>query len=120
MKKRFFSVFSILILASVYIISSCSKSSNGYGVSNPPATANTINLSGSSFSPSTLTVKAGTTITWNNNDNIAHTVTADDKSFDSGSLAAGKTFVKTFSTAGSFAYHCNFHSGMKGTIVVQP
>jgi plastocyanin len=122
MKKKFWNGSSILLLLFAFLINSCSKSgsSNGYGVSNPPAAANTINLSGSVFSPSTLTVKVGTTITWNNNDNKAHTVTADDSSFDSGSLAAGKSYTRTFGTAGSFSYHCNFHSGMTGTIVVQP
>ena len=119
MKNKQSAGLAILVAASVFLIVSCSKS-NGYGASNPPAAANTIYLSGMVFSPATLTIKAGTTVTWNNNDNTAHTVTADDNSFDSGNLAAGKTYTRTFNAMGSYPYHCTIHSGMTGTIVVQP
>jgi plastocyanin len=50
---------------------------------------------------------------------MAHTVTSDDgASFSSGSIEYGKSFSYTATTAGSFAYHCNFHSNMKATLVV--
>ena len=49
----------------------------------------------------------------------AHTVTADDGSFDSKSLASNATFSQTFAKAGTFAYHCAIHPGMKGTVTVQ-
>jgi plastocyanin len=50
---------------------------------------------------------------------MAHTVTSDDgASFSSGSIDPGKSFSYTANTVGSFAYHCNFHSNMKGTLVV--
>lgn len=71
------------------------------------------------FSPSSLNVKAGTTVVWTNNDSMAHTVTADDKSFSSGNLSKGQTYSYTFTTAGTYAYHCALHPGMTGTIVVQ-
>jgi plastocyanin len=124
MKKKIFKGLCILMLSGSFAIGSCSKSSNNYnssssGATNTPAPANTINLYGMAFSPATLTVKAGTAITWNNNDNTVHTITADDNSFDSGNLAVGKTFVRVFPTAGSYPYHCTFHSVMTGTIVVQ-
>ncbi len=76
-------------------------------------------ISGFAFVPATLTVTAGSTITWKNNDNVAHTVTADGAGFDSGNLAAGATFSQDFPSKGTFTYHCSIHSGMKGTIVVQ-
>ena len=57
-------------------------------------------------------------ITWTNDDGFAHTVTADDDSFDSGNLDGGATFEQTFDEAGEFAYHCNIHPQMTGTVSV--
>lgn len=73
-----------------------------------------------SFAPATVTVSAGTTITWTNSGNAPHTVTADDGAFDSGSLASGGTFSQAFAAAGTFAYHCAIHSQMVGSVVVTP
>jgi plastocyanin len=72
------------------------------------------------FSPRTLTVVAGTTVTWTNYDEDPHTVTADDGSFTSQSVANGQSFSHTFDTPGTFAYHCEFHPDMTGTVVVVP
>ena len=76
------------------------------------------------FEPKTITVNAGDTITWTNQDQVPHTVTAADGSFDSGNIDAGQTFSHTFTTAGTVAYYCKYHgaaggSGMAGTITVQ-
>lgn len=82
------------------------------------ATGNAVSIAGFSFQPAAITVAVGTTVTWTNDDSTSHTVTADDASFDSGSLAKGATFKQTFATAGTFAYHCSIHSSMKGTVTV--
>jgi plastocyanin len=71
------------------------------------------------FSPATLEVPVGATVTWANQDSTAHTVTADDGSFDSKSLASGQGFSQAFSTAGTFTYHCSIHSSMMATITVK-
>jgi len=81
--------------------------------------ANEIVLSGLTFSPGTLTVPSGTTVTWVNNEAVTHTVTSDSTLFDSGNMVKGNTFSYTFSTAGTFAYHCKYHSNMTGKIIVQ-
>ena len=73
-----------------------------------------------SFQPATLTVKPGTTVRFTNNDGFGHTVTATDKSYTSGTIAAGASFTHQFSTAGTYAYACTIHSRMAGTIVVAP
>lgn len=70
------------------------------------------------FTPAEVSVAVGDTVTWEHDGRIAHTVTADDDSFDSGSLAAGDTFTTSFDEAGTFAYVCQFHGGMTGTITV--
>jgi plastocyanin len=71
------------------------------------------------FNPPTLTVSAGTTVTWTNTDPVPHTATASDSTFDSGNLNPGQSYSFTFSTPGSFPYVCQYHAGMQGTIVVQ-
>ena len=88
--------------------------------------ANEVFIEGMAFSPSTITVKANSTVTWNNKDGVAHTVTSDTPGlFESGSISSsggyggGGTWSHIFITAGSFPYHCSIHSSMKGTVVVQ-
>ena len=71
------------------------------------------------FTPPTLAVSVGTTVTWGNNDTITHTSTADAGQWDSSTFGSGQTFTHKFDTAGSFKYHCTIHPGMTGTIVVQ-
>ncbi len=71
------------------------------------------------FSPDTINVKAGITVTWTNT-GATHTVTADKGLFDSGPFKSGETFSFTFPKGGTFAYHCAIHSSMRGTITVSP
>jgi len=82
-----------------------------------PASA-AVNISDFAFAPNALEVTAGTTVTWTNNDGAAHTVTADDGSFDSGSIGTGGSFSVTFDAPGTYAYHCNIHGNMTATVVV--
>lgn len=85
----------------------------------PSSPANTVNIKSQSFQPATLTVPEGTTVTWNNQDSVQHTVTSDIQGlFDSGVIAPGKKFSSTFTAPGSYSYHCSIHPGMKGMIVV--
>jgi predicted lipoprotein with Yx(FWY)xxD motif/plastocyanin len=86
----------------------------------PAAGAASATIADFDFSPPTTTVPVGTTVTWTNSGDAPHTVTADDGSFDSGSLANGGTFSQVFATAGTFAYHCAIHSQMVGSVVVTP
>ncbi|MDO8491761.1 MAG: cupredoxin family copper-binding protein, partial [Dehalococcoidia bacterium] len=71
------------------------------------------------FSPASISVPVGTTVTWTNKDSVAHTVTSDSGVFNSGNLSTNKTFSYTFATAGTFPYHCSLHTYMKGTVTVQ-
>ncbi len=75
-------------------------------------------IDGSAFKPATLNIPVGTTVIWRNNDSVAHTVTARDKSFDSGSLSRNGTFSYTFKQKGTFAYYCTLHPYMEGKVVV--
>ena len=80
-----------------------------------------VNSTTTYYSPTTITVVIGVnnTVTWTNNDDATHTVTADDGSFDSGFLNQGQTWSYTFTTPGTYAYHCSIHPWMKGTVIVE-
>ena len=86
--------------------------------SDTPVMTNQVTLSGLSFSPKTLSVTTGTTVTWTDKEAITHTVTSDTGLFDSGDITNGQAFTHTFTTAGTFPYHCMHHSGMTGTVIV--
>jgi plastocyanin len=70
------------------------------------------------FSPASLTVAVGDTVTWTNADDSPHTVTASGGAFDSGNLDGGQTFSHTFEEAGTFTYVCLYHDEMVATITV--
>jgi plastocyanin len=72
-----------------------------------------------SFSPATISVAAGTTITWTNRDDIPHTVVSDDKVFKSKVLDTDEKFTYTFSKPGTYPYFCSVHPKMTGKVVVQ-
>ncbi|OGO45366.1 MAG: hypothetical protein A2Z05_03270 [Chloroflexi bacterium RBG_16_60_22] len=71
------------------------------------------------FSPATITVPAGTTVTWTNNDSAPHTVTTRTTLFDSGSLSRGETFSYTFAQAGVYEYYCAIHPRMTAGVIVE-
>lgn len=80
---------------------------------------NEVVIEGFAFKPATLSIPVGTTVTWHNNDSVTHTVTAQDNSFDSGSLSPGGTFAHTFEHKGTFEYHCKIHPSMTGRVIVE-
>lgn len=84
----------------------------------PPAVApGDVGIADNSFSPASLTVPAGSTVTWSNGGSLPHTVTAAG-AFDSGILMSGDTFRRTFASPGTFEYVCSLHPEMKGVVVV--
>ncbi len=95
-------------------------------VASPETTFVSIQLgSGSSvsfsYSPDQVTVMMGVnnTLTWVNNDNAPHTVTANDGTFDSGNVGSGASYTYTFTAPGTYKYYCAYHSWMVGTVVVR-
>ncbi len=76
-----------------------------------------VTIAGFAFKPDTITVKAGDTVTWTNNDGTTHTATGSG--FDTGNISSGTSASVTFNTAGSFVYHCSIHASMTGTVVVE-
>jgi plastocyanin len=72
------------------------------------------------FAPADIEVPVGTTVDWTNEDPFAHTVTARDGAFDSGTMDGGAVFSQTFSEPGTYHYFCAIHPSMTGTITVTP
>ena len=72
-----------------------------------------------SYSPATLTVKAGTEVTWTNHDDMPHTVTSEDKSFKSKALDTDEKFTFTPTKPGTYPYYCSIHPKMTGKLVVE-
>ena len=71
------------------------------------------------YAPATITVAAGTKVTWVNEDASNHTVTADDGAFDLGNVAEHSKVSHRFAKAGTFAYHCQFHPNMHAKVIVR-
>jgi plastocyanin len=84
----------------------------------PAADGVTVAIGNFAFADGTLTIPAGTTVTWVNNDQDGHTTTSDTGLWDSGELPQSATFAFTFTTPGTYPYSCLDHPGMVGTVIV--
>lgn len=114
MKAKFFLVGSILVIVT-FLILSCYKSKSSYDSS---STTSKISITSSAYSPASLTIVSGSTVTWTNNDNMAHTVTTADESINSGDIAPGSSYTKTFTMTGTYNYYDAHNTSMKGALIV--
>lgn len=98
-----------------------SAPSGGTGVTGTPVSivSQASTLSNTAYAPNPISIAVGDTITWTNNDVVAHTSTGDDGSWNSGTVNPGANFSRTFPSAGTFSYHCTIHPGMVGTVTVR-
>jgi plastocyanin len=78
-----------------------------------------VTISNFSFSPETVKVKVGGSVTWTNNDSVSHTVTADNGEFNTDPINKGQSTTLTFDQKGTFTYHCTPHPNMQATVVVE-
>ena len=85
-----------------------------------PQTTSSVTIANFAFTPASITVKKGTTVTWTNQDSTAHTVTETDGQDGpkSSELGNGQAYSFTYNTAGTFKYHCSIHPDMTGTVTV--
>lgn len=128
--RRLGTLFALLAL--VVGLTACGSSSKGSSASSASSSSTTSSPGGSgggstitikdfSFSPDALTVKAGTTVTIRNADSVTHTFTTssgDPASIDTGNITSGSSKQVRFTKPGTYAYHCDIHSSMKGTVTV--
>lgn len=118
-----------VLAAALFVLASCSGATSPYGGGGgcTPTTTKICTVGGSQFTPTSLSVSAGTTVSWQNGDGVAHTVTSATGSADTYdmNLPAGGTVSHQFMTAGTYNYYCRNHgmngtppTGMHGTITV--
>jgi plastocyanin len=87
--------------------------------SEPPEDGERVAIRNFAYVPVSLTVPTGTSVTWTNEDDVSHTVSADDESsFDSSALGQGMTFALTAGAPGTYTYFCRIHPFMKATLIV--
>ncbi len=84
------------------------------------AKTTTIDIDNFAFAPPDLTIAAGTTVTWKNEDDEVHRVTDDHKGFSSAALDTDDSYSHTFTKPGVYHYFCSVHPYMVGKIVVKP
>jgi plastocyanin len=84
----------------------------------PPA-ATVVEIRDYQYVPAVLTVAVGTTVTWINRDEDAHSVVSESARFHSNALDTGETFAFTFAVAGTYQVSCSLHSRMTSTVIVQ-
>ncbi len=87
-------------------------------VNTTPVATDSVAIQSFAFGPATVSIRPGTTVTWTQDDEDQHTVTADDGSFTSSPLVTGQTYTHTFTAPGTYHYHCSIHPFMHGTVVV--
>jgi plastocyanin len=107
--------FRLTALASVALLA-LSLGAVVAGASTPRAKAKAVTIEDFAFTPKTLTVKAGAKIKVSNKDGATHTFTANKGAFDTGDIDGGSSATVTVKKPGTYAYHCNIHSDMKGTV----
>jgi plastocyanin len=125
MKRRGVLILAVALLAvALVVIAGCSSTKTTPTTpkttpkTTPSTTTGKVSIVDFSFTPASVTVTPGGTVTWTNNGATAHTVTFPD--FASPQLQPGQTFSHTFATAGTFSYHCSIHPTMTGTVIVSP
>ena len=123
---------SAIALAIVLATASCGGGSETEGVDSAPTTevsavtttpqamTAAVSIEAFAFTSDDLTIPAGTTVTWTNDeDAIAHTTTSDDGLWDSNTLDPGEQFSFTFEEPGTYSHFCSIHPPMKATITVE-
>ncbi len=91
--------------------------SAGGAVAHVSASA-TVSMGDNFYSPASVSIAAGDTVTWNNNGQAPHSATADNGSFDTGVFNSGQSRSETFNSAGTFTYFCTIHANMHGSVRV--
>jgi plastocyanin len=125
MRNPFAFVVTVVMLAAT--VTSCSSYNTPASPSPAPSSGGTPvsivrgadTLTTTAYSPSPLAIAAGDTVTWTNNDSTTHTSTSNDGAWNSGAIAPGTSFSRTFPSAGTFQYRCTIHPGMVGTVTVR-
>ena len=118
-------ILIVALVTGILIISGCAAqkiepqptptpSSGGLGIKKD------VEISGSAFNPSTITILKGASVVWANKDSAKHTIVSDSgDEFNSDPISRGGNYAHTFNTPGTYEYHCSIHPSMKGMVIVE-
>jgi len=120
MKKALLSITTVAVLVLLFGFSKSSHANSAASEQNSSREQYQIKIDNFSFGPATLTVPAGTTVTWINQDDVPHNiVSSEGKTLKSPVLDTDQKFSYTFTTAGTYSYYCGIHPKMTGKVIVQ-
>ena len=127
MKRKLLAFCTLIVLLGSVLMFFASNHSSGQahaaaiGLASPTPTPTkqVVSIVNYTYLPATVTIKVGTIVVWKNKDFVAHTITSDDGKTFNHVIASGGTSRFKFTKAGTYPYHCNFHTFMKATIVVK-
>jgi plastocyanin len=107
------------VLAALVAFASIAVTQPGVAKAGDQSASAEVKIDNFTFGPASLTVAAGTTVTWTNNDDVPHTVVSEDKIFKSKALDTDDKYSYTFTKPGTYNYFCSVHPKMTAKIVVQ-
>ena len=123
MKSKYYMWIGIIaIMLGIVILSGCTQNpqQNTSNTTNSKNTSySTIMIQNFAFTPDTITVKAGTNVTWINQDSAVHDVTSDSGTFKSPDLNKDDKYTHNFTKTGEYTYYCDEHPNMTGKVIVQ-
>ena len=118
-RRRIALLLGAVGVASLLAVALPELTAAGEAVSAAAASPATVKIDNFAFAPATLTVTAGTTVTWKNEDDSPHRIGDKNGTFKSAALDTDDTFSHTFTVPGEYAYICTIHPYMAGTIIVK-
>ena len=119
MRRLYYLVALSILALLVFVPAALAWQSQQQGaMGNSTPNSGSVSIEDFYFEPSEAAIQPGDTITWTNNGNHTHTVSADDGSFDSGTLQPGESYSHTFQNPGTVPYHCSIHPSMTGSVSV--
>ena len=107
------------VLATAFVMINGTRLVLAGGPPGDPASNAAVKIDNFSFGPTTITIPAGSTVTWTNNDDVPHVVASDDNVFKSKALDTDDRFSFTFTKSGTYNYYCAIHPKMTAKIIVQ-
>jgi len=108
-----------VVLAALLLIAASGLRMASAADSSATSSALQVQIDNFSFTPQEIRVKAGTTITWTNRDDIPHTVVSTDRAFKSKALDTDDKFTTTLAKPGTYTYFCSIHPKMTGKVIVE-
>ena len=119
-RRRIALLLGAVGVASLLAVALPELTAAGEAVSAAAASPATVKIDNFAFAPATLTITAGTTVTWKNEDDSPHRIGDNDGTFKSAALDTDDSFSHTFATPGEYPYICTIHPYMVGDIIVKP